>query len=125
ADAQIIKALMPLLLDSARKTPPPTHDRKTMPMTIEDVRRSLETPSAKIWPYEYGAPGQLSQPIGLEALWVARWEANEAEHKTRWRWTPDDRDLVIKGALMDANGGPHVPAAKADRARQIHLYGFT
>lgn len=119
-----IDSLMQGLLDyaSANVTHIPV-EKKASPMTVEDMAASLAAPSAKIWPYECNAEGRRDLDEGGRFLDVRRW--HEANVGSAWRWTPLDRDLEIKGALIDGDRMEHVPEGKRDRAGQIYRTGIT
>lgn len=122
ATRHCINRLAQGLLDYASANMARIHvEKKALPMTVEDMAASFATPSAKIWPFERNAAGIRDLDEGGRHLDVRRWR--EANTGTTWRWTPLDRDLEIKGALIDAGRVEHVP--KPDRAEQIHRTGFT
>ena len=90
-------------------------------MTIEEVRASLDAPSAKVWVRE-------NISYGEHQLKVRRWEANETipgGKGIQWRWTAYEEEIDIKGGLLNTAGNETIPAGKLDRSCQIHHYGFT
>jgi len=90
-------------------------------MNQDDVAVSLASPIAKIWPDE-----DNGFPSTERRLRVTHWEEFEREqsHNPLWRWTPCNRALEIKGALIDADLVGFEPKQGA-RAGQIHRSGFT
>lgn len=128
ASGYLIRLLIPLLSTSVAKYAPIVHGKKTEPMSLSEIERSFRGKSAKIWPYERDVRGQTKMPFqGLPQLHVQRWFENESSGPKgpMWRWTPADRDLEVKGALIDPEGVEYFPDGKKDRAEQIRLYGFT
>lgn len=128
ATRSLIDAVKPKLLEFAVKKILKIAEKQIHPMTIGDIEASLDAKSAKIWPCEIDSKGNRTMPFeGKPQLDVLRWKLNEdiARNGPLWRWTPDDRDLEIKGALLDPEGGEHIPQDKRDRSDQIHRYGFT
>ena len=95
-------------------------------MDFEDVRASLEAPSAKIWPRERGDNGDwLLIP---DELIVRRWLHNAQDteiKKGMWQQRPRGGDLEIKGAILGKDRTEYVPEYKRDRSFQIHHFGFT
>jgi hypothetical protein len=121
ATRSLIDALKPKLLRAVDEF----DWRKLSPMTIAEIEASLEAASAKVWVGENrGSKISYAGP----QLRVRRWELNESipcSKGRQWRWTPIDRDLEIKGALLDSSGTEHIPKTKRDRSCQIHKFGFT
>jgi hypothetical protein len=128
ATRYLIDQLMPLLMESVSNEPPVEVDKKIEPMPGHQIEQSLREPSAKIWPSERDAQGQVDISFeGKPQLFVRRWWLDESSGRKvpNWRWTPHDRDLEIKGALIDPEGRCFVPEGKKNRSSQIHLSGFT
>lgn len=128
ANREILNLLIPRLLRVVRQSPPRVaKPQSTSQMTIDDIEISLRAWSAKIWPCEFDPNGIRTMPYeGLPQLDVARWRTKELETgDPRWRWTPCDRDLEVKGALIALDGGECVPASKVRRAEDINETGFT
>lgn len=124
ANAALIHALLPKLI-AATGEMTVHYARGAAEMNEADISKSLTATSSKIWPCEFDEQGLRSLPIGDRSLRIARWITNESRKPTRWRWAPNDRDLEVKGALIDVHGKEHIPESKKDRAEQIYLYGFT
>lgn len=102
--------------------------KKTKTMGADEIAASLYGSSAKVWPCEVVSQG--IRDIAYEnrpQLFVSRWKENEekARQPRQWRWSPCDRDLEIKGALIDPQYQEFIPSDKRDRSCQIHMYGFT
>jgi hypothetical protein len=125
ATGHLIGRLVPMLISSAEQTPP-TRDSKTTPMTIDDIRASLEAPSAKIWPRERADDKQTLLLVHHQ-LMVRRWHENEehAPNGDMWRRTPSGGELEIKGALLGRDTTEYLPEIKRDRSCQIFRFGFT
>jgi hypothetical protein len=127
ATCSLISSLEPDFLAFAEKHPP--NARRGQAMGSADICASLRAASAKIWIREKDASGntKINLNVGPQ-LKVLRWEQNESRtghNRPFWRWTPCENEIEIKGALLDPQGGEHVPEGKRDRSCQIHLYGFT
>jgi hypothetical protein len=128
ATRRLIEALKQILVQAARDSGMCDRSAHAGNITLGQVGASLEAFSAKVWLREKDARGSISisSPAGLQ-LNVPRWVENEPSGgKNRlWRWTPDDRNLEIKSALLDPDGVEYIPEGKRDRSCQIHLYGFS
>lgn len=115
-------------------------------MTIEQVEKSLEYNSAKIWIDE--SESTLNQicrdPKEILALEIPRWVAAMNQVLAAWSAgqqpepTIMDRALLgvqapvgvgghmkVLGAWLDANDREFVVQSKINRAQQIHNYGFS
>jgi hypothetical protein len=131
ATRQLIALLKPKLLAYAEENPPKLvrKDKRAHEMTLGNVATSLEAVSAKVWVYEKDSTGNLAMPFeGQPQLIVPRWIQNEkdpAGKGQRWRWTPFDGEIEIKGGLIDSHGIERIPEGKRDRSCQIHRFGFT
>jgi hypothetical protein len=101
------------------------------PMLECDVCTSLEASSAKVWVNERDDSGNSKIDLSLpHQLRVARWIRNEADScctstVSLWRWTPVDTIIEVKGALITPDEKECIPHGKINRARQIHLCGFS
>jgi hypothetical protein len=128
ATRHMLNALAPKLIAYCGDRAP-TVERYARPMALEEIPASLAALSAKAWPSETDVNGQRSTPTDdPHQVIVPRWAQNETLPGSRgdlWRWCPTDRDLDIKGALLDPTGREHIPEGKRDRSCQIHHYGFT
>lgn len=115
------------LLYWAKDATPTKVGNRTRAMSIDEMQASLDASTAKVWPCETDWDGNQMPYKGKPQLSVRRWELNEATGPKGplWRWTPDNSDLEIKGALLDPEGREYIPESKRDRSCQIHLYGFT
>jgi hypothetical protein len=125
ATKYLIEALLPALVSFARRAPP-IASVKAAPMTSDNIRTSLEAPSAKIWPRERDDNGDCLLIPGN--LIVRRWLHNEHHAEVKkgfWRLSPRGADLEIKGAILGKDGTEYVPEYKRDRSFQIHHFGFT
>ena len=120
ATRHFIEAWTPGLLEFFAASPPSVPPKVTS-MTSEDVAVSLGCPSAKVWPYERDAQGQIDLTEGGAFLDVVKWRAAVNRN---WRWTPEGRDLEIKGALIKPDRSERVPVGKRMRAHDIHANGF-
>lgn len=120
----LIDTMLPALMSFARENPPTPRGRAA-PMAIEDIRASLQAPSAKVWPRETDKDGTL---LKCDYLNVPRWIESEQTAELNngmWRRSPTGGELEIKGAILGTDGTEHVPEKKQDRSRQIHRSGFT
>lgn len=125
ATRHLIGRLLPTLISFAEQIPPTCNGRAT-PMASEDIRASLDAPSAKIWPRERDDNG--TSLLADDLLFVPRWHANEKHasiNKGMWRLTPSGGELEIKGALLGPDTTEYVPEGKRDRSCQIFRFGFT
>lgn len=125
ATKHLIGRLLPPLVSFAAQTPP-TCNGSAVPMTLDDIRASLESPSAKIWPRERDDNGDTL--LVDHQLSVPRWIANEQHasiNKGAWRRTPKGGELEIKGALLGPDRTEYIPEYKRDRSCQIFRFGFT
>ena len=120
AARHLVDLLTPRLMTWLKQNPPVVVDNAT-PMTLKEIEYSLACPTTKIWPVEEGS-------FARNGLDVSVWEMNEWENPSYypdlWRWTPDDRDLEIKSALIDLKWVEYDPK-RGQRAVQIHKFGFT
>ncbi|WP_334398841.1 hypothetical protein [Bradyrhizobium sp. AZCC 2289] len=99
---------------------------KAAPMASEEIKASLDAPSAKIWPRERDDNG--NSLLADHQLLVLRWEENEPHasiNKGMWRRTPRGGELEIKGGILGPDGTEYIPTGKRDRSCQIHHFGFT
>jgi hypothetical protein len=126
ATRYLIGKLMPELLSFVEQNPP-RPPKKISRMTSEEIQASLQAPSAKFWPREKDATGELLLAGEDAGLVVPRWAQNEqyGEQKGMWRKSLTGDELEIKGALLDPNGTEHVPDGKRDRSCQLYRFGFT
>jgi hypothetical protein len=127
ATRYLIDALKPKLVAYAYKNPAIV-EKKASDMTLDEVRASLDVPSAKVWIREKDDEKCLIISTTDEArLIVPRWEKNEEVKPEKfWRWTPGAGEIEVKGGLIrDGGKQEHVPEIKRDRSCQIHLYGHT
>ena len=95
-------------------------------MRAEDIKASLESISAKVWPRENDDKGKWL--FGDDQLKVPRWKNNEKFAKTHigwWRQSPTTGDLEIKGALIGTDQTEYIPPRKRDRSCQIFKFGYT
>lgn len=117
ATRHLILNLLPKLLAFAEQNTLEIID-KAEPMTLDEVRASLELPSAKVWPVENWE---------IDALLVKRWVENEkdAPSKDMWRRSPIGDSIEIKGALLGKDNMEYVPKHKRHRSCQIFHYGYT
>jgi len=123
ATRHLINTLVPMLSAFAERAPPaPTG--KAAPMTIDDVRASLDAPSAKVWPWEGDHKDRLKVD---HQLVVPRWRDAEAHAPSRalWRRNPSGPELEIKGAIIGPDRTEYIPEGKRSRSCQIFEFGFT
>ena len=124
ATRHLINTLAPTLAAFAERTPPAATG-KAAPMTIDDIRASLNAPSAKVWPWE----GEQRERLLIEhQLMVPRWRESEAHaqvNKRMWRRNPSGPELEIKGALIGPDRTEYIPEGKRSRSCQIFEFGFT
>lgn len=116
ANMALIEALRPKLKTALQTASPIELDATT-------AMRSFEAVSAKVWPDE----GAFDW-IDCRCLVVERWisAANRGELRARWGlMAPAVTRFEVKGALFDPHGNEIVPAAKASRHFEIHLYGWS
>jgi hypothetical protein len=126
ATKQLIDALLPKLMSFADQYPPAPPKR--YPMRTDDIKASLESISAKIWPRERDDDGNLNLVEGEEHVMVRRWKENEERaeiNRGMWRRSPASGDLEIKGAIIGIDRTEYIPEEKRDRSFQIHRFGFT
>ena len=125
ATRHLIGTLLSALLSFAKQSPPAPRENVT-PMTLAEIRASLDAPSAKIWPRERDDNHDIL--LVENELVVPRWVRNE-EHaeinRGMWRRTPKGSELEIKGALLGTDGTEYIPDGKRDRSCQIHRFGYT
>jgi hypothetical protein len=125
ATKHLIGVLLPKLVSFA-KDMPPAPDEKAAPMTIDDIKASLEATSAKIWPRERDDSREWL--LSPDKLIVPRWADNEQcadGHSGMWRQSPKGGELEIKGAILGKDRAEYLPNGKRDRSCQIHRFGFT
>lgn len=113
-------------------------------MTLEQVQKSLEYGSAKIWIYEHDStldqtsrdPEQivaLEVPRWVEAMKqvLAAWDAHQqpsSTTKTRALLgvqAPEGSRMEVLGAWLDDNDKEFVVPSKVNRVQHIHQYGFS
>jgi len=123
ATRHLINSLAPTLAAFAEQTSPASTG-KAASMTVDDIRASLDAPSAKVWPWEGDHKDRLKVD---HQLMVPRWrEAEErAPSKDMWRRNPTGRELEIKGAIIGLDRTEYIPEGKRDRSCQIFQFGFT
>jgi hypothetical protein len=128
ATRHLIDSLKRKILARAEEKPD-CIEGKAKDMTIDEVRASLEAPSAKVWVRERDDKGNMLISLSSESgLIVRRWQTNEsnAPKGPLWRWTPCSTDLEIKGAIIRNHGrAEHIPEDKRRRSLHIHCYGWT
>ncbi|MDA9398629.1 hypothetical protein [Bradyrhizobium sp. CCBAU 45389] len=91
-------------------------------MTAEDVKVSLESISAKVWPREHDDNGNWL--FKVDQLKVLRWEQNEGYGEKGFMWRQGD--IEIKGALIrPVDQIECMPQGKRDRSCQLHRFGYT
>jgi hypothetical protein len=125
ATGHLIAGLVPTLISFAERVPPSCRGRAT-PMTSDDIRASLQAPSAKIWPRERA--DDKNSLLVDDLLMVQRWVENEllaTVNKCMWRLTPRGGELEIKGAILGRDKTEYLPEGKRDRSYQIFRFGFT
>lgn len=117
ATRHLISNLLPKLLAFAEQNTLEIID-KAEPMTLDEMRTSLELPTAKVWPIEKWENG---------ALIVKRWVENEkgAPSGGMWRRSPTGDSVEVKGALLGKDDMEYVPKHKRYRSCQIFHYGYT
>ncbi|MCK1303900.1 hypothetical protein IVB33_39910 [Bradyrhizobium sp. 24] len=121
ATKHLIDGLLPKLMSDEPPAPP----EKCAPMSVEDIKASLEGLSAKVWPRERD---DARKPLWVEdQLKVLRWEQSEQDvgKGRQWRRSFTSDDLEIKGALIGTDQTEYIPEGKRDRSCQIHRFGFT
>ncbi len=136
ANAELINAITDKLISYT------SHKATQHTMSVEKIRASLAADSAKIWINEEGPRAQRADDISnlLVDLEVEPWlgfakayraapaeypDPNEEIKAVDGVKAPEGTILEVKGAFIDQNGQERVAENKIDRARQIHLYGFT
>ena len=125
ATKHLIGGLLRTLMSFAERHPP-TPPKKCAPMGAEDIKVSLESISAKVWPREHDDNGNWR--FKVDQLKVLRWEQNEGhgEKGPMWRQSPTTGDIEIKGALSrTVDLTEYIPQGKRDRSCQIHRFGYT
>lgn len=116
--------LRTLMLFSERH--PPMLPKRCAPMAAEDIKVSLKSISAKVWPREHDDNGNWL--FKVDQLKVLRWEQNEGrgEKGPMWRQSPTGGDIEIKGALIrPVDQIECMPEGKRDRSCQLHRFGYT
>jgi hypothetical protein len=133
----VINMIKNKLIEAARQTSQEV-------MTIEQVKKSIEYESAKIWIDEKKSTlNQTSRdPQEIQALEVPRWvsamnqvlaawdvgEQPDPTIKTRALLgvqAPEGCRLKVLGAWLDDNDREYVVLSKRSRAQEIHEYGFS
>jgi hypothetical protein len=125
ATKHLISGLLRTLMLFAERHPP-TPPKNCAPMGAEDIKVSLESISAKVWPREYDEDGNWL--LKVDQLKVLRWEQNEGpgEKGPMWRQSPTTGDIEIKGALIrTVDQIECIPEGKRDRSCQLHRFGYT
>ena len=133
----MIDAVKEKLIDVARQS------SQSM-MTFEQVKKSLESDSAKIWIHENDST--LSQtdkdPTEIVALEISRWVQAMSQVLVAWAkhqqviptiqsrallgvQAPEGSRMKILGAWLDNNNQEFVVPSKVHRSLHIHQYGFS
>ncbi|MBR1227025.1 hypothetical protein JQ600_19020 [Bradyrhizobium sp. AUGA SZCCT0176] len=123
ATKHLIDRLLLTLMSFADE--PPAPPKKCAPMSVEDIKASLEGLSAKVWPRERDDD---QKPLWVDdQLKVLRWEQYEEDSAKgrQWRRSFISSDLEIKGAFIGIDQTEYIPEDKRDRSCQIHRFGFT
>jgi len=130
ANAIFMKAASPALLEGA---PDGASD-----LSVDFIRESVATLSAKAWLAEYGKEVDQNCPT-CEGEWSAassgpaeqaeirngRWEAASGQ-KAEWgRKAPYLTKLRIMGAFLDSRRNEYIPFDKRFRAEEIHKFGWS
>lgn len=116
ANAALLSALTPRLLDALKRNPVPELDDI-------DVRASLAATSAKIWIKE-----ELDLFDRQRDLAVERWtlRADSGVDKAIWGLRALEGSVFeVKGALISPKGHEVVPKLKITRHRDIFEFGFS
>lgn len=125
----LIGLLRPSLIRFAESERPQlvTRSRHARDMSLIEVGMSLDAFSAKVWVGEEVLAYDQSQLV------VQRWADNEGQeieglrgkNGPRWRCAPVNGEIEVKGALIDPDGGEHIPISKVRRSEEVHYFGFT
>ncbi|UGX95784.1 hypothetical protein G6321_00011840 [Bradyrhizobium barranii subsp. barranii] len=119
ATASMIALLREKLLQFAAHNPERFGSATLAGGDLRLLARSLDAASAKVWAYEEKSQRFDARP----RLIVKRW-ANQSPSGD-WRWAPSGPLLDIKGAFYTPDDREFVLPEKRERARSIHLYGFS
>jgi len=128
ASKALISSLRANLTQFAEANPPrfATRGKYAREMSLADVGVSLDARSGKVW------VGEEVLVSGQPELIVKRWVENEGREVmglrskgARWRCSPENGEIEVKGALIDSLGGEHTPISKVRRSEEIHYFGFT
>lgn len=125
----LILSILPRLLDYAK-----THPERNM--TLEEVKKSLLLPQAKIWIRETNDDVLFGEQLNIDLIvdrWVREatlaWEEssdNEQRHKAvRGVLAPVGTVLEIKGGWITRIGEERLDPDKISRAEDIFKYGFS
>ena len=126
---RLIQSLLPRMLDYAK-----THPERNM--ALEEVKKSLLLPQAKIWIRETNEDILFGEELTVDLI-VDRWvnqakiawnqpSANEQRHKAvRGVLAPIDTVLEIKGGWLTKDGEERIDPEKTTRADDISEYGFS
>jgi hypothetical protein len=119
ATRYLIDALKSELLAHAADNPAIV-EMRAKDITLDEVRASLDKPSAKVWVHEKDDLGNTMISTTDEArLIVPRWEKNEEVRLEKfWRWTPGAGQIEVKGGLIrDGGKEGHIPESKRNPPR--------
>ena len=130
ANIHFLSTIAPSLLASAASA--------SSGLSLEFIRQSLATPSAKVWLAEHGkeierkcptCEGEWSAgttgPANLPEIRNGRWETATGQ-KAEWgRKAPYLSKLRVMGAFLDESYNELVPHDKRFRAEEIYRFGWS
>jgi hypothetical protein len=122
ANDYFIQALLPALVAT---------DQTTGVKTVQFIKESLTSPSAKVWLAEpqrglcSRCNGEWKEPKdGTAEILNDRWEHGDSSNARRGRKAPFFTKIRVLGAFMNARYDEFVPERKRHRAKDIHERGW-
>lgn len=124
ANAAFIGALVPQLVAVS--------ERGAAAEEQSRFRESLSSPSAKLWLAENGlglcakCEGEWGPPADTRAEIInGRWENGESGPQCHGRKAPRLTKIRVFGAFLDDRKNEFIPTRKRQRAKEIHLWGWS